>query len=92
MIFKRSEKKNFYLILGTTLCLVFTSLAGIGVTLKLSAVHRLVIDTGRSILVWAISLGLDWQTFQPLQIIGFFIILLGVLIFNDIFIGTISLL
>ena len=40
------------------------------------------------IIVWAVSLGLDWQTFEPLQIVGFLLIVVGNLIFNDILIGT----
>ena len=48
---------------------------------------RLVINSGRSVTVWAISLVLGWQTFQPLQIVGFLIMSLGVLIFNDILLG-----
>ena len=54
--------------------------------IKLSMV-RLVINSGRSVTVWAISLVLGWQTFQPLQIVGFLIMSLGVLIFNDILLG-----
>jgi len=71
----------------TTVALCFTLVAGINVTRKLSAVHRLVINSGRSVIVWAISLAIGWQCFQPLQILGFIIMSLGVLIFNDIIIG-----
>ena len=86
----------------TTVALCFTLVAGINVTRKLSAVHRstskmfpnlhrslfrLVINSGRSVIVWAISLAIGWQCFQPLQILGFLIMSLGVLIFNDIIIG-----
>ena len=52
---------------------------------------RLVINSGRSVIVWAISLAIGWQTFQPLQIVGFLIMSLGVLIFNDILLGRSSL-
>ena len=48
---------------------------------------RLVINSGGSVLVWAISLAVGWQAFQPLQIVGFLIMSLGVLIFNDILLG-----
>ena len=48
---------------------------------------RLVINSGRSVIVWAISLAVGWQSFQPLQIVGFLIMSLGVLIFNDILLG-----
>ena len=48
---------------------------------------RLVINSGRSVIVWAISLAVGWQSFQPLQIVGFLIMSLGVLVFNDILLG-----
>ena len=38
--------------------------------------------------VWAVSLAVEWQTFRPLQIVGFLLIVVGNLIFNDILIGT----
>ena len=51
------------------------------------SILRLVINSGRSVIVWAISLAVGWQSFQPLQIVGFLIMSLGVLIFNDILLG-----
>ena len=52
-----------------------------------SIILRLVINSGRSVIVWAISLAVGWQHFQPLQIVGFLIMSLGVFIFNDILLG-----
>ena len=77
-------------ILGTTIILVISALCGIKVMRRLSAVHVVVFNTSRSVIVWAISLALSWQTFQVLQIIGFLFIVLGVMVFNDILIGKIS--
>ena len=71
----------------TTLALCIALIAGIHVTRQLSAVHRIIIDSGRSIAVWGISLAASWQSFLWLQVIGFFVMSLGVLIFNDILIG-----
>ena len=48
----------------------------------------IVIYTSVPILVWAVSLGVGWQTFEPLQIVGFLLIVVGNLIFNDVVIGT----
>ena len=73
--------------LGTTVALCMALLAGISLTRKLSAVHRIVIDSGRSVFIWAVSLAAKWQTFQLLQIIGFLIMSIGVLIFNDVLLG-----
>ena len=71
----------------TTLALCVALIAGIHVTRELSAIHRIIIDSGRSIAVWGISLAASWQSFLWLQVLGFFIMSLGVFIFNDILIG-----
>ena len=75
--------------ISTILTLVIAQTAGIGISRKVSAVFRLVMDSLRTILVWAVSISVpDFnQGFQPLQIVGFFIISLGVLVFNDVLIG-----
>ena len=75
--------------ISTILTLVIAQTAGIAISRKVSAVFRLVMDSLRTILVWAVSISVpDFnQGFQPLQIVGFFIISLGVLVFNDVLIG-----
>ena len=73
---------------GTCLALCCTLIAGITITSKLSAVHRIVMDTARSVFIWAISLALGWQSFMWLQILGFLVMTVGVFIFNDILIGN----
>ena len=77
-------------VLGNTISLVISALCGIKVMRRLSAVHVVVFNTSMSVIVWAVSLALSWQTFQVLQIVGFLFILLGVMVFNDILIGKIS--
>ena len=64
-------------------------ITGIAMTRNLSAVFRIVVDQGRPVLVWIVSISVpDFnQEIQPLQIVGFLIILLGILVFNDILIG-----
>ena len=75
--------------ISTIIVLCLSSITGIMITRKLSAVHRIVLDQLRTILVWAVSISAPAfnQEFQPLQIVGFIIISLGVLVFNDILIG-----
>ena len=67
--------------------LIFTSLAGIKLTVKLSAVHKIVFNTGRQVLVWFFALGLGWSTFNFLQCGGFAVMLIGMLVFNDLVFG-----
>lgn len=37
----------------------------------------MVLDSGRTLVIWAISLALSWQDFQWLQIIGFLLLIGG---------------
>ena len=77
------------IFVGSTIVLVVCVLFGLRVMKRLSAVHVVVVNNSRSLLVWAISLAASWQTFQALQIVGFLFIVLGVLVFNDILFGNI---
>ena len=85
--FSKGYIQNSTLFSATTLILVISALAGIGVMRKLSAVHVVVFNTSRSVIVWAFSLAVSWQKFQALQVVGFVFIILGVMVFNDILIG-----
>ena len=71
-------------VLGVAASLVPGTLAGIYITVNLSAVNRLVINTGRPIIVWIVSLALQWQDFKILQLIGFLIMIIGVFTFGDV--------
>jgi hypothetical protein len=58
---------------------------GISVTQQFSASHRTVIDTLRTLLVWIFSLAIGWETSVSfLQVFGFFLLLLGTLVFNAV--------
>ena len=74
--------------LGAIICLVITALAGFEIMRQLSAVHVVVFNTSRSIIVWLFSLAVSWQTFQVLQIVGFLVIVFGVMVFNDVLIKS----
>jgi len=39
----------------------------------------MVLDSGRTLVIWAVSLALSWQAFYPLQIAGDALVLLGML-------------
>ena len=75
-------------VLGAIICLVITALAGFEIMRQFSAVHVVVFNTSRSIIVWLFSLAVSWQTFQVLQIVGFLVIVFGVMVFNDVFIKS----
>ena len=84
---KKISLNHVHSFSATIFILVTSALASIRIMRQLSAVHVVVFNTARSMIVWAFSLAVSWQTFQGLQIGGFLFIILGVMVFNDILIG-----
>ena len=56
---------------------------GLSVTRTVSATARSTIDTCRTLFIWIVSLGLGWETFKWLQIVGFVLLVYGTFLFND---------
>ncbi|GAU97693.1 hypothetical protein RvY_08944 [Ramazzottius varieornatus] len=80
-------RNNYYIVLGlcgTILSIAFFNYAGISVTKELNATTRMVIDSMRTLIIWAASLGLKWQPFNWMQIIGFGFLLIGMAVYNQI--------
>jgi len=71
---------------GTVISIAFFNFAGISVTKELSATTRMVLDSIRTISIWMFSLAVGWQSFYPLQLAGFAILLSGMCFYNDIII------
>ncbi|KAL0633819.1 hypothetical protein Q9L58_007251 [Maublancomyces gigas] len=57
---------------------------GISVTRSISATARSVIDTCRTLFIWVFSLALHWESFKPLQIVGFALLVYGTFLFNEL--------
>lgn len=57
---------------------------GLSITRNVSATARSIIDTCRTLFIWIVSLGLGWETFKWLQIVGFALLVYGTFLFNDI--------
>jgi len=72
--------------LGTVTSIAFFNFAGISVTKELSATTRMVLDSVRTLVIWAVSMLIGWQDFYYLQLIGFCILLIGMMLYNDIII------
>lgn len=60
------------------------SFFGLSVTRSLSATSRSIIDTCRTLFVWIVSLGLGWESFKWLQVMGFGLLVYGTFLFNDL--------
>ncbi|XP_026969424.1 solute carrier family 35 member F6 isoform X1 [Lagenorhynchus albirostris] len=71
-------------LLGNISSIAFFNFAGISVTKELSATTRMVLDSLRTIVIWAVSLTLGWEAFHPLQILGFLILLTGTALYNGL--------
>ncbi|XP_062556433.1 solute carrier family 35 member F6 [Armigeres subalbatus] len=82
-------KNNYHLIMaiiGTIVSIAFFNFAGISVTKEISATTRMVLDSVRTLVIWIVSLKLQWQQFHYLQIFGFGALLFGMCLYNNILI------
>lgn len=70
----------------TTISIAFFNFAGISVTQELSATTRMVLDSVRTLIIWAVSLGLGWQKFHFLHVFGFIVLISGMMLYNDLLI------
>ncbi|XP_045162343.2 solute carrier family 35 member F6-like isoform X2 [Mercenaria mercenaria] len=80
---------NWKIILATVgniMSIAFFNFAGISVTRELSATTRMVLDSVRTLVIWAVTLLLSWQDFQYLQVVGFVLLVIGMALYNDIII------
>lgn len=50
----------------------------------ISATARSTIDTCRTLFIWLFSLGLGWETFKWLQVVGFVLLVYGTAVFNEV--------
>ena len=67
--------------------MIFVSLqvyCGLALTKEVSANARVILDTVRTLLVWAFSLGLGMETFNVLQPIGFGLMVTGICLYYDL--------
>ncbi|CAF4750133.1 unnamed protein product [Rotaria socialis] len=44
----------------------------------------MVLDSGRTLIIWIVSLALQWQAFYSLQVLGFIILVIGMGIYNGV--------
>ncbi|XP_065189759.1 solute carrier family 35 member F6-like [Sycon ciliatum] len=82
--FRQIGNNNLILagVLLNIISIAFFNFAGISVTKMISAVTRMVLDSVRTLFIWAFSLAVGWQKFQYLQPIGFVILVAGMVIYH----------
>ncbi|KAM8832581.1 solute carrier family 35 member F6 [Spinachia spinachia] len=71
-------------LLGNTVSIAFFNFAGISVTKEISATTRMVLDSLRTLVIWAVSLALGWEQFHGLQVLGFLVLLVGTGLYNGL--------
>ncbi|KAK8732160.1 hypothetical protein OTU49_007215, partial [Cherax quadricarinatus] len=64
--------------------IAFFNFAGVSMTKEISATTRMVLDSVRTLVIWLVSLALRWQEFQYLQPIGFAVLVVGMMLYNDV--------
>lgn len=69
---------------GTIVSIAFFNFAGISVTKEMSATTRMVLDSVRTMVIWAVSLIIGWQEFHYLQVVGFINLIFGMCVYNNI--------
>ena len=74
------------LFLGNIISIAFFNFSGISVTKEISATTRMVLDSIRTFVIWMVTLGIGWQAFQWMQIIGFLLLLCGMCLYNEVII------
>jgi drug/metabolite transporter (DMT)-like permease len=80
----RSSTPLMCAVIGSIFSIAFFNFSGVTVTQKASAVSRSTIDVSRTILIWAVELLMGWNSFNTLQLAGFFVLALGTMIYNRI--------
>eukprot|EP01086_Lenisia_limosa_P006484 TRINITY_DN25347_c0_g1_i1.p1 TRINITY_DN25347_c0_g1~~TRINITY_DN25347_c0_g1_i1.p1 ORF type:complete len:394 (+),score=111.15 TRINITY_DN25347_c0_g1_i1:60-1241(+) len=81
--FKHSDVLVFA-FLANILAIATYNLTGIAITKYMSSSHRAVLDTVRTIIIWAFSLWVGWESFIPAQLVGFFFIIMGTFVYNAV--------
>jgi drug/metabolite transporter (DMT)-like permease len=69
---------------GNILSIAFFNYFGISVTKHMNAATRMVLDSVRTVVIWAFSMAVAWQKFCYVQVIGFIVLLAGTVVYNGI--------
>lgn len=73
--------------LGLIFSIAFFNFSGLTVTKTMNATTRMVLDSVRTIFIWAFSLAVMWQRFEPLQPVGYAVLFVGTCIYYNIIIA-----
>ena len=73
---------------GGILSIAVFNFSSITIVKEVSGTSRMVLDSGRTLIIWAFSLGVGWQPFSYrsflLQLAGFALLIGGMCVYNDL--------
>lgn len=69
--------------LGIIISISLFNWFGLCITKNISSTSRATIDICRTLIIWCVSLSLQWEVFKWLQIIGFLVMICGIFLFNQ---------
>lgn len=85
------QLKNNYVLFASIMCSSIVigpfNYFGTNLTKYSSAMHRCLIDASRMLVVWFLSIIMNWESFKIQQAIGYFLVLLGNIIYYDVFLN-----
>ena len=73
-------------VLVSTLVIGPFNYYGTNLTKYSSAMHRCLIDASRMCIVWFISIISGWEVFKFQQCMGYIFVMIGNLIYNEVFV------
>ena len=79
-----NNPKIFAFILGNVLSIAFFNYFGVSVTKHMSASSRMILDSLRTVVIWGVSLGVGWESFCYIEIVGFIFLISGTVIYQDV--------
>lgn len=89
--FRDYDQHKVLITLSVLICfsIAFFNAFGVSVTKNASAAQRSTIDTSRTVLIWIFFLivpvyGVQQEHFMVLQLVGFILLVIGTLVFNEI--------
>jgi len=65
---------------------------GVSITKYATASQRSTVDTCRTLVIWAVSVSIGWEHFLVLELLGFFLLVFGTLMYNEIIIMPVGFL
>ncbi|EFN78988.1 solute carrier family 35 member F6 [Harpegnathos saltator] len=79
-----NSSKLLIAVIGIAFSIAFFNYAGISVTKEINATTRMILDSVRTVIIWAFSLAFGWQAFHYMQVIGFTVLLIGMACYNKV--------